>query len=239
MHLVATCFLPQECLDCPSFMEEVLGSRWSHPHPCWRLSCPCTRLALVPTCQVDWDGAALEKAAWWSSVMKCEEPPWPTLPFHLGAVFKLGPLPERHHECAFAWYDPCWSWPSDLTSQSHLQPAELSGNLDSWLTLFCHDWPCCTCLFGHSERVPLVRSLPCLPTCNSSGCTCSCCSWQCKSAHLGACTQVVGLLLINVLVAFKMAKSELGFTIFFFCICVVNTKCKSKKESLLHLLQMS
>lgn len=37
-----------------------------------------------------------------SSVVECEEPPWPPLPFHLGALFKLGPLPEEHYECACA-----------------------------------------------------------------------------------------------------------------------------------------
>lgn len=153
------------------------------------LSCLCSRPALVPTSQVAWDGAALEKGVWWS----CEKPPWPPLPFHLGAVFKVGPLPEGHHECACAWYDPCWCWPSDLTPQLHLWPSHLyrlvwkPGLLVDPVLL---SLALLSMLFGHCDSVPLARSLPGLPPCYSSGCTCSCCSWPCKPAHLGACTQV-------------------------------------------------
>lgn len=91
-------------------------------------------------------------------------PEWP-LPLHLELCSRLGPCLASTVSVPMPGYVPCWSWPTDLTSQLHLQPAGHYGLL--WkpgvtLTLLAIAGPTLLFCLGTVR----MRSLPCLLCCH-------------------------------------------------------------------------
>lgn len=161
MHFGGKMFLPWGCLDCPGFMEDVLGSRWSSPSPC----SPGAQLPVLKASS----GSHISGSLGWgcpgeSSVMELWEASMATSSLSLGSCVQSWALARgAPWMClclvtTLADADPV-TWLPSFTSDLVIS-TDLSGNLDSWLTLFCHHWPCYPCCLGTVTACPWPGRCP-------------------------------------------------------------------------------
>lgn len=124
----------------------------------WGISC----LALVQHAHAASDGGAVKRGVW--------QEPWgaSSVAFSLGSCVQTwAPAWVAQWVClclamSLADPDPLTLLPS-FTSNLFVT-TDLSGNLNSRLTLLCRHWPCSALLFGYCESLLLsVRSLPWRP----------------------------------------------------------------------------